>query len=383
MLCPAQLGILVDDFSNRRPVCGTVGALCFALMSFAVVFSYSRGSFVAYAAGILVSIVLLAYRRRVAATVGLGLFGTAVIAGLIFFGGSEFKERLRTLGDITRTDSYATRLSAWRDSLLVLRRYPVAGAGANAFRTVYPQHRRTSDGAVMTHAENEYVQLLTDGGLAGAVLFLVLCRVMRRDALKPAFAGAYGTCVLVAGTGPAVTAAVHCLVDFPMHIPIYAVTLASLFGMLLPFPCPAVREIRLGKGFRAAVPPAAAANLAAAVVLAACWGRFARFDSASVMSRLPIRAVRRALVWAPTSAEAWQQLGRAAVQAARTPETERFRESCVTRAVSYDPNNYRIWNTLGRLRNGLGDRRGAAEAFARVKELRDWFPVPFLPKDLK
>lgn len=383
MLCPAQLALMVDDFSNRRLFHGAIGVAIFTLMSFGIVFSFSRGSFVAYMAGILVALILLAYRRRTAATVALGVFGAAVIAALILFAGPEVKQRLQTLQNITRTDSYTTRLSAWRDSVRVLRTYPLTGAGANAFRMVYPQHRRTSDGAVMTHAENEYIQLLTDTGLAGLVLFLALARVLRRDVLLPALAGASDTAILVAGTAPAFTAAVHSMMDFPLHIPIYAITLASLFGLLLPFSFPSTRQIHLGKRFHGTVPVTATASALAALVLGLVWGRFQRLDSASVLSRAALPTVRHALAWAPTSSEAWQQLGRTTVVIERNPETLRFRESCVTQAVAYDPNNYRIWNTLGELRNDLGDRESAAEAFARVKELRDWYPVPFLPEELR
>jgi len=383
IVCPVQLGLLLYDFSHRHPLRSILGTACFLLMSGAIVVSCSRGSFIALIAGVTVSILLTAHRRLASATAALGIFGAAVIVGLVLHAGPEVKERLRTLQHITRTDSYTTRLSAWSDSFRILRHYPLAGAGANAFRMVYPQHRSRSDGAVMTHAENEYIQILVDGGLAGAVLFLLLCVILRRDSLKPALGGAYGATVLVAGAAPAAAAAVHSLVDFPLHIPVYSVTLASLVGMLAPFPRPRLREVRLAGRVRLRIPMTAAANIAIAAVLAVCWGRFARLDSATVMSGLEISGVRRALVWAPTSSEAWQQLGRAAVEARRTPQTERFRESCVARAVEYDPNNYRIWYTLGLLRDSLGDRCGAAEAFARTKELRDWYDVPYLPEDLE
>jgi O-antigen ligase len=52
--------------------------------------------------------------------------------------------------------------------------YPIAGAGANAFRMVYPQYRTASSAGFMTHAHNEYAQLLCETGVIGLCMSAVL-----------------------------------------------------------------------------------------------------------------------------------------------------------------------------------------------------------------
>ena len=126
-------------------------------------------------------------RATVGATAGV------VLAGLLAVAAPQVRERLSTFRDPASTHSLRTRVQAWRDALAVWPRYPVVGAGANALRMVYPQHRAASHRGFRIFAENEYIQLVTEAGLAGVVLaggliaglsvpFLAAVRRMREPA---------------------------------------------------------------------------------------------------------------------------------------------------------------------------------------------------------
>jgi hypothetical protein len=77
------------------------------------------------------------------------------------------------------------------------------------------------------------------------------------------------------------------------------------------------------------------------------------------------------LRWAPTSWQAWYQLGRQSVRAG-TPLAMDFGEKCMTYATRLDPNNYLLWERVALVRFKLGDTAGGRRAFAALEGLRKW-----------
>jgi O-antigen ligase len=381
LLCPAVLCLIVEDFGGHRWFSCLVDAAVFAAMSVAIALSLSRGAFTAYVTGILTVAAGLLYRKRLLAVLSLGIFASAVILALLAGLGPTVKERLHSLRNVTQTLSYRTRLDTWQDSLRIFRAYPVIGAGANAFRMVYPQHRLTSRSAVMTHPENEYIQLLTDNGLVGVALVLLLCASIARASLHSALGTKSDPLIGIAVLAAAAAAGVNAMLDFPLHIPVYAITLASLVGLILPFPCHGTRRLRLKDGRRLPLPSVATVNLVCVLVSVPLWGQYQRLDAPGRMRNAETPAFARALRWAPTSPSAWRYLGWKAKRSIGGVKGAAFRETCLTTAAHYDPNNYRVWLKLGEARLALGDRAGARQAFARVNELRDWVQTPHIPRE--
>jgi len=155
-------------------------------------------------------------------------------------------------------------------------------------------------------------------------------------------------------------------IDFAMHIPLYAVVVVTLLGLLLsPVPEPAMPRFAFG----------ASVLILAAAVAAGIWsaGRVRR-DDPVWMSKAGPDELASALAWSPTSSYAWYYLGRKAWGRLDADGTA-FGEKCLSRAVAYDPNNYRIWRELALLRAGMGDSKGAEAAARRVRDLRAWVHV--------
>jgi O-antigen ligase len=368
MLTPVALALAHHAISQRRWLTSLFYLPLTGVMMAIVFLSLSRGAMLAMAAGLSVTAVVIAFRHR-------ALWGILLLA-LMLAGATAIlartpavRERLEGIHNPGELNSVQSRLAEWRESLRVWPDYPVFGAGMNALRTVYPQRRQTSVGARLIHAENEYIQLLAEGGLIGVGLSLALLVAARRrirDAAAPV-----PEVILIAVTGALTVTGVHCLVDFPAHLPLYALVLGSLAGLLLPPPASSL----------AACLPAGLGLLGAAVLALTPVANLRNMDDPTYLYTARYKDLHRALVWAPTSS-AWLDLGRSMFREGANRES---REICVvgekfmTRAAELDPRNYRLWQELGNTRASLRDYDRATDAFRRAHELRSWLPIPTLP----
>lgn len=372
VLCPVALA-MADHFYRLRQRWAALGmASLLCVMTFVLASTLSRGALLAFVVGTGATGTWIIFRRsRIAGTFCLLLACGTLLA--LYRLTPALRDRVGELRDPEKSGSVQTRLQAWRETLRTAGHYPVLGSGANGLRMTYPLHRTTS-GKWLVNAENEYVQLLAEGGLIGTGLALALAvAAFRRRQSVPITDDRHAFKVAVVGA--LLTAAVHNAVDFPARQPLYAVVLASLAGLLLTPPS-------------AAEPPRRHAMrlLPAAVTMLGCAGlalgpmtALQRLDSYTLLADSPPSELHRAIVWAPTSWNAWYMSGRTACDAGL--ESQRlelcvFGESLMTRAAACDPNNYRLWYDVGLVRRALRQKARADQAFARARELRPWVSPP-------
>jgi O-antigen ligase len=256
--------------------------VCFAVLVLGVFLSLSRGGILALLVGVMITVLYWLRGRQTGASTIATLLGIAVLLGLLFLPSEQVQERLQTLHrNSTRDRSEVIRFQYWHDSLGIWRHFPLCGSGFESFRTVFKRYQTVPGISGPRYAENEYVQLLADGGLigtglAGGLVALWFCAFTRgrRDAqayapppareddaddlrLRPLRAAVLG--------GVAV-ALFHCLFDFPLRIPLNAFLFAALLGAGLPRPPP---RTAAAAGTTPARPGARAAPLLAALALLA------------------------------------------------------------------------------------------------------------------
>ena len=151
-----------------------------AAMGLAVLVSLSRGGALSLAAGCLVFAVLrvLVRRRarervRMAATVG--AIAVLLAGGIVAVLPSQAKGRLMSLAGITSDRSGVARLALWRDTLRVVASSPLLGYGQGALADALPPFKTVPLDLRAEHAENDYFELLADGG--GMALLLGLAAI--------------------------------------------------------------------------------------------------------------------------------------------------------------------------------------------------------------
>ncbi len=117
--------------------------------------------------------------------------------------------------------SHNIRMLMFKDSWQIFLDHPWAGTGAGTLITVYPQYASSDHGMVVDHAHNDYLEMLAETGLVGALCSLAFIVLLFRSALanlqldKNCFLQAVRAGTLVACSG----LLLHSLVDFNFHIP--------------------------------------------------------------------------------------------------------------------------------------------------------------------
>ena len=122
-----------------------------------------------------------------------------------------------------------SRLELWDDAVRMFPRFPVLGAGFNAFGTSYTQYQTIARYEWYGEAHNEYLQALLDLGMVGAALVAALLVRLLRAGVRAAAATPLDAGVL----GAILACCVHNVVDFNWQIPANAATFAALAGVIM------------------------------------------------------------------------------------------------------------------------------------------------------
>ncbi|HEV2763284.1 MAG TPA: O-antigen ligase family protein [Pyrinomonadaceae bacterium] len=224
---------------ERRPLYGFAAAV----MAIALILTNSRGGMLALVAEVLFLAVLsgVALRRRggkekegrvvggLARRAALGA-GVVVLlfAAVLLFGGEGALNRL--VGTINADDPTTGRLHFWRGTLGIIRDHPVLGVGLGAFGAAYTRYD-TSSGVLfrLEQAHNDYLQLLSDAGIVGALLGLVFVVVLFRGALRRMESQSkFRRGVALGALSGCFAVLVHSFFDFTLHT-----TANSLLFLLL------------------------------------------------------------------------------------------------------------------------------------------------------
>jgi O-antigen ligase len=102
----------------------------------------------------------------------------ALIGGALYLGGSDAFSRL--LGTPTAADPTTGRAHFWNVTLDIIQAHPWVGTGLGAFGVVYTRYDSHNGLFRLEQAHNDYLQILSDGGIVGAVLGLVFVVILFR-----------------------------------------------------------------------------------------------------------------------------------------------------------------------------------------------------------
>ena len=201
------------------------------LMAVALVMTNSRGGIISLVAELLFLVSLMGIRRRhrkkhaekkpriksAAMKAGLALaLVLAVFGGVVLLGGEE--ALIRVVGSVNTDDPTTGRAHFWGVTVDIIKNHPIIGTGLGAFGVVYTGYDSRSGLYRLEQAHNDYLQVLSDGGIVGAVLGLVFLvalfrmgfarRESRDDFRRGVATGALAGCFAVL---------VHSFFDFTLH----------------------------------------------------------------------------------------------------------------------------------------------------------------------
>jgi O-antigen ligase len=232
---PGRLGWLDSPRAVRVVFAwGAAGVLMLA-----VPVSLSRGGTVSLAAG-LVAFVLVRIQtsRAEGSPRALAFAGaTLVVSGVALASvlPPEARSRVATLASTRAGGPDPFRLGVWSDALRLTASSPFLGSGLGAFEDAFPRFKTAAGDQRVEHAENDYVELLTEGGLVGGALAGLLVASVLVAGLRGVHAEPHRAARGLRSGALAGVAAllVHSTFDFNLRIPSNALFFCLLVVMVV------------------------------------------------------------------------------------------------------------------------------------------------------
>src|SRR5687768_4904760 len=201
------------------------------LMGIALVMTASRGGIVSLVAEVLFFVIVTAIWRKHSETrhrrssrlkgvaVRIGLAAALLIGlfvGVIMLGG-EFSIN-RFIDSVNTDDPTTGRAHFWAVTLQIIKAHPFVGTGLGAFGVVYTKFDTRNGLFRLEQAHNDYLQVLSDGGIIGAALALAFVGLLFYRAFVRARSNDdFRRGVALASLGGCFAVLVHSFFDFTLH----------------------------------------------------------------------------------------------------------------------------------------------------------------------
>lgn len=216
------------------------------LMAVALIMTNSRGGLISLVAEVLFLVATMGLRRRhkkreskehkprmksAAMKAGLALaLIVAMFGGVVLLGGEEALTRI--VGSVNTDDPTTGRAHFWSVTVDIIKSHPFIGTGLGAFGVVYTGYDSRNGIYRLEQVHNDYLQVLSDGGMVGALigLFFVVSlfrmgfarRNSRDDFRRGVATGALAGCFAVL---------IHSFFDFTLHTPANALLFLVLAAL--------------------------------------------------------------------------------------------------------------------------------------------------------
>lgn len=201
------------------------------LMGIALILTNSRGGLIALVAEVIFLVAITGFRfrktreqsdkhsaiRTAATKAGLALaLIVTLLGGVVLFGGEDVLRRLA--GTVNTEDPTSGRTHFWGVAVDVIKNHPIMGIGLGAFAVVYTAYDSNNGFFRLEQVHNDYLQVLTDGGLLGAGLALFFVVSLFRKGFRRRESGdVFRSGVANGALAGCFAVLVHSFFDFTLH----------------------------------------------------------------------------------------------------------------------------------------------------------------------
>lgn len=202
------------------------------LMGVALVMTASRGGIISLVAEVIFLALVTAvwrkqseYRQRrtsrlKAVAVRAGLAAALLVSlfiGVLALGGEMSINRL-IVDSVNTNDPTTGRAHFWSVTLEIIKAHPLLGTGLGAFGVVYTRFDSRNGLFRLEQAHNDYLQVLSDGGIIGAAIALAFVGLLfYRGFVRARSRDDFRRGVALASLGGCFAVLVHSFFDFTLH----------------------------------------------------------------------------------------------------------------------------------------------------------------------
>lgn len=202
------------------------------LMGVALVMTASRGGIISLVAEVIfLAIVTAIWRKQseerhrrasrlksVAVRAGLAAaLLVSMFIGVLALGGEMSINRL-IVDSVNTNDPTTGRAHFWSVTLQIIKAHPLLGTGLGAFGVVYTRFDSRNGLFRLEQAHNDYLQVLSDGGIIGAALALAFVALLfYRAFVRAGSRDDFRRGVALASLGGCFAVLVHSFFDFTLH----------------------------------------------------------------------------------------------------------------------------------------------------------------------
>jgi O-antigen ligase len=163
------------------------------------------------------SVARLSLMRRVTAV---AVIAAAIVAGILWVGPDAVVDRIAEGSDSRQETFFSSRGWIWQDAIAMIGANPFLGVGMGAFETAYPRYSRQNGSVTVGEAHNDYLQVLADCGIVGALLALwFIVATMRAVGRAIRSRDPYLSGLALASGAGIFSILVHSLFDFNLQLP--------------------------------------------------------------------------------------------------------------------------------------------------------------------
>lgn len=206
------------------------------LMGIALVLSGSRGGLVSIVSAVCFLIILSTGSKgkkdiAIKAVLGVVMIGIFSV-GAVLIGGET---SLTRIAETARSNNLSTnRVQIWTVSLDVIRANFPLGAGLGAFGVAYTPFDPSNGIERVEQAHNDYLEVLADAGLVGAVIGAGLLFLLFRTGLRSIKTeNLYRRGVALGALTACFSILVHSMFDFVLHITAIAVMFLTMMALVV------------------------------------------------------------------------------------------------------------------------------------------------------
>lgn len=203
------------------------------LIALSIFLSMSRGGIISLSLSIMLLSIMLV-RSSGKSSRGILVLATIVLVlySVGWFGWDPIFERFSTIRN-PQGDIAELRVAIWRDTIAIAKDFPLTGTGFGSFINIYPGYRTIQTDGIADHAHNDYLELLSDGGIVAVILFgwFISSVLYKSYTVFLKRKEGYSQHIFMGSLAGILSMLFHSITDFNMHIGANALYFFFLAGL--------------------------------------------------------------------------------------------------------------------------------------------------------